>query len=89
MRISSTREDIIHQKPCLTQFLSESGVDSPIYPHTLGSYDDVRCVWEHTTLVEVRMGLLTNLRDSISRVTDGLLTDSEQKRIWIYGQPNA
>jgi GTPase of unknown function. len=39
--------------------------------------------------MEVRMGLLTNLKDSISRVTDRLFTDSEPKRIGIYGPPNA
>ncbi len=38
---------------------------------------------------EVRMGLLTNLKDSISRVTDRLFADSEPKRIGIYGPPNA
>jgi len=35
------------------------------------------------------MGLLTNLKDSISRVTDGLFTADEPKRIGIYGPPNA
>ncbi|SFR30220.1 MULTISPECIES: Era-like GTP-binding protein [Halorubrum] len=35
------------------------------------------------------MGLLTNLRDSISRVTDGLFAADEPKRIGIYGPPNA
>jgi len=35
------------------------------------------------------MGLLSNLRDSISRVTDKLFTESEPKRIGIYGPPNA
>jgi small GTP-binding protein len=35
------------------------------------------------------MGLLTSLRDSVSRVTDKLFTDSEPKRIGIYGPPNA
>jgi small GTP-binding protein len=39
--------------------------------------------------VEVRMGLLTNLRDSISRVTERLFSESEPKRIGIYGPPNA
>ena len=35
------------------------------------------------------MGLLTNLKDSISKVTDRLFSDSEPKRIGIYGPPNA
>ena len=35
------------------------------------------------------MGLLTSLRDSVSRVTDKLFTASEPKRIGIYGPPNA
>ena len=35
------------------------------------------------------MGLFTNLRDSISRVTEGLFAGSEPKRIGIYGPPNA
>jgi len=35
------------------------------------------------------MGLLSNLRDSVSRVTDKLFTGSEPKRIGIYGPPNA
>ncbi|MFB6296694.1 MAG: Era-like GTP-binding protein [Halobacteriales archaeon] len=35
------------------------------------------------------MGLLSNLRDSVSRVTDKLFTESEPKRIGIYGPPNA
>ncbi len=38
---------------------------------------------------EDRMGLITNLKDSISRVTDKLFSDSEPKRIGIYGPPNA
>jgi GTP-binding protein Era len=36
-----------------------------------------------------RMGLLTDLRDSISRVVDRLFSESEPKRIGIYGPPNA
>ncbi len=39
--------------------------------------------------MEARMGLLTNLRDSITRVTDRLFADDEPKRIGIYGPPNA
>lgn len=35
------------------------------------------------------MGLLTSLKDSITRVTDGLFTSAEPKRIGIYGPPNA
>ncbi|MFB6154851.1 MAG: GTP-binding protein [Haloferacaceae archaeon] len=35
------------------------------------------------------MGLFTSLRDSISRVTDRLFSESEPKRIGIYGPPNA
>src|SRR6056297_3433588 len=35
------------------------------------------------------MGLLTDLRDSISRVVDRLFVDAEPKRIGIYGPPNA
>ncbi|MCU4925976.1 GTP-binding protein [Halobacteria archaeon AArc-dxtr1] len=35
------------------------------------------------------MGLLTGLKDSISRVTDGLFSEQEPKRIGIYGPPNA
>ena len=35
------------------------------------------------------MGLFTNLRDSISRVTERLFAGSEPKRIGIYGPPNA
>jgi len=35
------------------------------------------------------MGLLTSLRDSVSRVTDKLFSGSEPKRIGIYGPPNA
>jgi intein/homing endonuclease/GTPase SAR1 family protein len=35
------------------------------------------------------MGLLTSLRDSVSRVTDKLFSASEPKRIGIYGPPNA
>jgi len=35
------------------------------------------------------MGLLTSLRNSVSRVTDRLFADSEPKRIGIYGPPNA
>ena len=35
------------------------------------------------------MGLLTNLRDSISRVRDRLFAAETQKRIGIYGPPNA
>ncbi len=42
--------------------------------------------WEEQ---EFRMGLLTELRDSISRVTDRLFSASEPKRIGIYGPPNA
>src|SRR6056297_698262 len=37
----------------------------------------------------VRMGLLTNLRDSVSRVTDRLFASDDPKRIGIYGPPNA
>lgn len=35
------------------------------------------------------MGLFTNLKDSINRVTEKLFSDSEPKRIGIYGPPNA
>ena len=35
------------------------------------------------------MGLLQNLKDSISRAVDGLFTADEPKRIGIYGPPNA
>lgn len=35
------------------------------------------------------MGLLTNLKDSISQVTDRLFSADEPKRIGIYGPPNA
>ncbi|MFB6303579.1 MAG: GTP-binding protein [Haloferacaceae archaeon] len=35
------------------------------------------------------MGLITEIRDSISRVTELLFTGSEPKRIGIYGPPNA
>ena len=35
------------------------------------------------------MGLFTNLKDSVSRVTDRLFSDQEPKRIGIYGPPNA
>ncbi len=35
------------------------------------------------------MGLITNLRDSISRVADRLFSAEEPKRIGIYGPPNA
>jgi GTP-binding protein Era len=35
------------------------------------------------------MGLITEIRDSISRVTDRLFAGSEPKRIGIYGPPNA
>jgi small GTP-binding protein len=35
------------------------------------------------------MGLLTGLRDSISRVTERLFSASDPKRIGIYGPPNA
>ena len=38
---------------------------------------------------EERMGLLTELRSSISRVTSTLFQGSEPKRIGIYGPPNA
>ena len=39
--------------------------------------------------MEDRMGLLTELKDSISRATDRLFTEAEPKRIGIYGPPNA
>ncbi len=52
------------------------------YPHTPLHE---RCSEEQ----ESRMGLLTELRDSISRVTDRLFSASEPKRIGIYGPPNA
>lgn len=35
------------------------------------------------------MGLFTSLKDSINRVTDRLFSDTEPKRIGIYGPPNA
>jgi len=35
------------------------------------------------------MGLLSGLRDSLQRVTDSLFSEDEQKRIGIYGPPNA
>jgi len=35
------------------------------------------------------MGLITSLKDSISRVTDRLFATEEPKRIGIYGPPNA
>lgn len=35
------------------------------------------------------MGLFTNLKDSINRVTEKLFADAEPKRIGIYGPPNA
>jgi len=35
------------------------------------------------------MGLIQGLKQSISRVTEGLFADDEQKRIGIYGPPNA
>ncbi len=35
------------------------------------------------------MGLFTGLRDSVSRVTNRLFSEDEQKRIGIYGPPNA
>ncbi|WP_197428028.1 GTPase, partial [Halogeometricum sp. CBA1124] len=35
------------------------------------------------------MGLLTELRDSISRVVDRMFSDAEPRRIGIYGPPNA
>ena len=38
---------------------------------------------------EDRMGLLTELRDSISRVVDRMFSDAEPRRIGIYGPPNA
>lgn len=36
-----------------------------------------------------KMGLLTDLRTSVSRVIDRVFSDSEPKRIGIYGPPNA
>ncbi len=39
--------------------------------------------------MEDRMGLLTELKHSISRATDRLFTEAEPKRIGIYGPPNA
>ena len=35
------------------------------------------------------MGLFTNLKDSVTRVTDRLFAGSEPRRIGIYGPPNA
>ncbi len=35
------------------------------------------------------MGLFTELKDSVSRVTDRLFSEQEPKRIGIYGPPNA
>ncbi|AUX10884.1 GTP-binding protein [Halalkaliarchaeum desulfuricum] len=35
------------------------------------------------------MGLITNLKDSITRAADRLFSESEPKRIGIYGPPNA
>jgi small GTP-binding protein len=35
------------------------------------------------------MGLLSGLKDSLQRVTDSLFAEDEQKRIGIYGPPNA
>ncbi len=35
------------------------------------------------------MGLISGLKDSISRVTEGLFSEQEPKRIGIYGPPNA
>jgi small GTP-binding protein len=35
------------------------------------------------------MGLLTSLKDSITRATDRLFSESDPKRIGIYGPPNA
>jgi small GTP-binding protein len=35
------------------------------------------------------MGLITELKESIARVTERLFSDQEQKRIGIYGPPNA
>ena len=35
------------------------------------------------------MGLLSGLKDSLQRVTDSLFSEDEQKRIGIYGPPNA
>ncbi len=35
------------------------------------------------------MGLLTNLKKSVTRVTEGLFSPGEPKRIGIYGPPNA
>jgi len=40
-------------------------------------------VWEE------RMGLFTDLKDSVARVTDKLFSAQEPKRIGIYGPPNA
>jgi GTPase len=42
-----------------------------------------------TEVREFRMGLLTNLKDSVSRVTDRLFASEDPKRIGIYGPPNA
>jgi GTP-binding protein Era len=38
---------------------------------------------------EDRMGLLTNLKDSISRAASTLFSEEDPKRIGIYGPPNA
>ena len=38
---------------------------------------------------EARMGLLTELRNSISRAVDRMFSDADPKRIGIYGPPNA
>jgi hypothetical protein len=38
---------------------------------------------------EARMGLLTDLRNSISRAVDRMFSDADPKRIGIYGPPNA
>ena len=43
----------------------------------------------HREAREARMGLFTDLRDSISRAVDRMFSDSEPKRIGIYGPPNA
>ena len=38
---------------------------------------------------EARMGLLTELKNSISRAVDRMFSDADPKRIGIYGPPNA
>jgi len=55
----------------------------------LSESDGMSVCTHHFECRRQRMGIIKGIRDSITRVTERLFRENEQRRIGIYGPPNA